>query len=257
MIKLVDLLREIQNDPTKNLSPKELEQYKKALTLLQQQDSALEENLKDSLKKHITTAAIALALLGTPGLSPAQKIAVQDAASETVQMNTTPEVIYSGNPEMDTKSFRDDVLEQYRNINPGFWVENDNHVKEVQQAIKAYRAWTLGRWKQGKSIINYQGRETQGTDKDLSDTDKQDIIQGFMKYVSKTDEDGKNGRYTSRFRFPRLFITDSNRENTVNLGIQGNDQLKQALTGISIISTEQMQAWNDFVDWMENPTLQK
>jgi len=81
MIKLMDLLLEVK------LSPKEQEQYKQALAILQ--DETLDEGIKDSLKKLGLSAAVIAALMASPQLSQAQKSVVGDLKAQTTMTTTT------------------------------------------------------------------------------------------------------------------------------------------------------------------------
>jgi hypothetical protein len=72
------------------------------------------------------------------------------------------------------------------------------------------------------------------------------------KPVRKTTKiDGKVGQITSKFRFPTAFLTFVNTGDVTNLGLEGNPSL-QRFVKEHRLSTEQMYAWNDFVDWMKD-----
>ena len=245
MLKLVDLLKEEENKPTEKLTPKELVIYNKALALLQSEEDVLEEGLKDSLKKLGLTAAIAASLLASPGITSAQKAAIQQASATTSQTAPTSD-IYSGNPKMDAKSYRDNVLKKYKATNPKFWVSSDSDVAKVQDAIKVYRAWTLQQWREGKAqIVGVEYSKA-------SPEERAQIESKFMAAVPKTEQDGKNGQFTSQFRFPGAFLKDLNSGEVLNLGIEGNKLMGQAAG--NLITVDQMKEWNSFVEWMKNPT---
>jgi len=245
MIKLIDLLREVSNDLTEGLTSNEQEQYKKALDALSQ-EKTLEEGVVDTLKKIGMSAAVVAALMAAPNLSSAQKAAVKDAASVT---QTATSKVFAGNPQMDQKSFRDKVLAQYKNTNLGFWVDGDEDIRKVQEAIKVYRAWVLNEWKAGKAKIGSKDY------KDLSDSEKDELSRSFMDVVPKTEQDGKNGQFTSQFKFPKAFLKDVSSGKIKDLGIEGHTGL-QNLIG-SMISIDQMNDWNTFVDWMGTHGSQK
>lgn len=202
----MDLLLEVK------LSPKEQEQYKQALAILQ--DETLDEGIKDSLKKLGLSAAVIAALMASPQLSAAQKSAVSDLKAQTTMTTTrtgtdvdgingsfTSQFIfpgaflkdlnsgkisdlglsgndalskvnesglsvqqmaewnnyvkwmkdkgYSGNKQMDRAGFSENVLDQYKKENPGFWVKDSNDIKKVQTVLKGYRLYTIGVWKLG------------------------------------------------------------------------------------------------------------
>ena len=206
MIKLMDLLLEVK------LSPKEQEQYKQALAILQ--DETLDEGIKDSLKKLGLSAAVITALMASPQLSAAQKSAVSDLKSQitmTAKSDTStgtdvdgingyftsqfrfPKAFlknlntgkikdlgykgnealqkinksgitvtqmaewnnfvtwmeskgYSGSRQMDHTKFSEDVLKEYKQENPGFWVKGSKDIEKVQECIKGYRDYTIGIW---------------------------------------------------------------------------------------------------------------
>ena len=56
---------------------------------------------------------------------------------------------YSKNKQMDRTQFSEDVLKQYKQENPSFWVKGSEDIKKVQECIKAYRLYTVGVWKLG------------------------------------------------------------------------------------------------------------
>jgi len=215
MIKLINLLKEVQAE--KKLSPKDQEQYKQALAILQ--DETLDEGIKDSLKKLGLSAAVIMALMVSPQLTSAQKAIVKDLKPQTTQKVTTVsdtrtgtdvdginglftsqfefptsflknlnsgkiknlgyegnEALqkvneagisvqqmaqwnnfkkwmvskgYSGTKKMDNIKYSNDVLKEYKQENPGFWVKDTNDIKKVQTVIKAHRLYTIGIWKLG------------------------------------------------------------------------------------------------------------
>jgi hypothetical protein len=55
----------------------------------------------------------------------------------------------SGNKKMDNVQFSENILEQYKQENPGFWITDSNDVKKIQTVLKAYRLYTIGVWKLG------------------------------------------------------------------------------------------------------------
>lgn len=204
----MDLILEVK------LSPKEQEQYKKALAILQ--DETLDEGIKDSLKKLGLSAAVIAALMASPQLSSAQKSIVQDLKGQTtmtaksertgtdvdgingyytsqfqfptafmhdlnsnkildlgIQGNEVTKIInstglsvkqmaewnnyvkwmiskgFSGNKQMDRIGFSENVLKQYKQENPGFWVKSSDDIKNIQTVLKAYRLYTIASWELG------------------------------------------------------------------------------------------------------------
>ena len=88
MIKLMDLLLEVK------LSPKEQEDYNKALAILK--DETLDEGIKDKLKKLGLSATVIAALLASPQLSQAQKAPLdQLSGKSTITQQVTQTSITS------------------------------------------------------------------------------------------------------------------------------------------------------------------
>jgi cell division protein ZapA (FtsZ GTPase activity inhibitor) len=63
---------------------------------------------------------------------------------------------YSGSKDMDNIEFSKKVLEEYKIVNPSFWVRSiydkegrNKDVEKVQAVIKAHRLYTIGIWKLG------------------------------------------------------------------------------------------------------------
>ena len=208
MIKLMDLLLEVK------LTPKEQEDYNKALAILQ--DETLKEGVVDKLKKLGLSVAVIAALLASPQLSQAQKSTIGDLKGQTTmtaksertgtdvdginglftsrfefptsflkdlnsrniknlgyegndalqkvnesgisvkQMAEWNNYVkwmkskgFSGNKKMDNVKFSEDILEQYKQENPGFWIKDSNDIKKVQTVLKAFRVYTIAVWKLG------------------------------------------------------------------------------------------------------------
>lgn len=219
MIKLIDLLKEVKTEQSiiAKLSPAEQKQYEQALALLQ--DDTLDEGIKDSLKKLGLTAAVITALLATPNISQAKQNQLKDITPiETVSTVKT---------------------------NPNFWVQDTNDIKKVQNLFKAYRLWTLAEWKKDRALItNHTKYYSQ-----LSPDERKAIENGYMKDAPETEEDGKNGQYTSRFIFPDAFLKDLNTGRIEKLGLEGNEAL--SIVNKSGITINQMKDWNSFVNWMK------
>jgi len=213
MIKLMDLLLEVK------LSPKEQEQYKQALAILQ--DETLDEGIKDSLKKLGLSAAVIAALMASPQLSQAQKDVVSNLKGQTTMTASTK-------------------------TNPNFWIKvNDtNDIKKIQTVIKAYKKYVLALWKNDKAYINnIEKYYSQMTPEEQKVQEKR-----FMSIQEKTDVDGLNGEFTSKFQFPGAFLKDLNTGNIKSLGLEGNEVLQ--LFNKSGLTTQQMAEWNQFVKWM-------
>lgn len=217
MIKLISLLKEINNITSAKLSPGEFDKYQQALLILK--DETLEEGVVDKLKKLGLSATIISALLTSPQLTQAQKAPLQQLKS-TTQTISTP------------------------STNPDFWVKDINDIKKIQTAIKAYKKYVLAMWKVDKVTIN-------NMDKVYSNLTPQEQIAAenrFMSIQEKTDVDGLNGEYTSKFQFPIAFLKDLNRGTIENLGLEGNKVLQ--MVNQSGLTTQQMAEWNQFVKWM-------
>ena len=65
-----------------------------------------------------------------------------------------------------------------------------------------------------------------------------------------TQVDGKNGKFTSQFAFPKAFLINLNTGKIKNLGLDGNDILQQI--NKAKVSVQQMAEWNNFVKWMSS-----
>jgi hypothetical protein len=214
MIKLMDLLLEVK------LSPDEQEQYQQALAVLK--DETLEEGIMDKLKKLGLSATVIAALLASPQLTQAQKTPLQQLAKQ----QTTQTVSVS-------------------KTNPNFWVKDTNDIKRVQNLFKAYRWWTLAQWKINKAVIVDETKFYS----QMTPAERKSIEARYMKDAPETEEDGKNGQFTSKFIFPGAFLEDLNTGNIANLGLEGNKALE--IVNKVGISVDQMKDWNDFVKWMK------
>jgi len=64
---------------------------------------------------------------------------------------------FSGNKKMDNIQFSENVLEQYKQENPGFWIKDSSDIKKIQTVLKAYRLYTIGVWKLGVQTAVKQG----------------------------------------------------------------------------------------------------
>jgi len=65
-----------------------------------------------------------------------------------------------------------------------------------------------------------------------------------------TQVDGKNGKFTSQFAFPKAFLINLNTGKIKNLGLDGNNVLQQI--NQAKVSVNQMAEWNNFVGWMSS-----
>ena len=214
MIKLMDLLLEVK------LSPDEQEQYKQALAILQ--DDTLDEGIMDKLKKLGLSATVIAALLAAPQLSQAQKSPLKDLAKQTTQTISTSKT------------------------NPNFWVSDTSDIKRIQNLFKAYRWWTLAQWKQNKAVII----DTTKFYSQMTPNERKSIETKYMKDAPETEEDGKNGQFTSKFIFPGAFLKDLSTGNIENLGLEGNKSLE--IVNKVGITVDQMKDWNNFVKWMKD-----
>lgn len=66
---------------------------------------------------------------------------------------------YAGSEKMNSGSFNNSVLEQYKQIKPDFWVKGKDEVKKIQTIIKTYRSQSIEQWKLGKIKIPINGKE--------------------------------------------------------------------------------------------------
>ena len=138
------------------------------------------------------------------------------------------------------------------NINPKFWVqttdkETNPDIQKIQQVIKAYRLYTIERWKLGDKSQITMGKDTMNY---KNPEDIKRVESNFMLWCLGTGEDGKNGFYTSQFEFPTAFLRDVNKGTMENLGLAGNDIL--TLINNSSITVKQMAEWNNYVKWMKD-----
>jgi len=226
MIKLITLLKEIEAEQNLSKQDKEkLEQAKALLaTLNELEEGSLTENkitdVANKLKKIGLSIGLFTLLAGTNPTS-AQTKAIDLAKGQT----TTTQTIST------TKT------------NPNFWVKDTNDIKKIQMVMKAYRKYTLGQWKKGEAKI-------MGTKyANLTDEERKSIESRYITDATRTDEDGKNGEFTSNFIFPLAFLKDLNTGAIENLGLEGNEALqlvkKSGLTG------QQIAEWNQFAKWMK------
>lgn len=56
---------------------------------------------------------------------------------------------YSGSKKMDNVKFSENVLDEYKQENPSFWVNDSSDIKKVQTVLKAYRTYSIAVWKLG------------------------------------------------------------------------------------------------------------
>jgi hypothetical protein len=66
-----------------------------------------------------------------------------------------------------------------------------------------------------------------------------------------TEKDGKYGQYTSQFRFPGASIIDKLTGTKTDLGLEGNNALKQ----LKSFGTDKMKVWNKLTDFAETHTI--
>lgn len=130
--------------------------------------------------------------------------------------------------------------------NPNFWadVNDTSDIQQVQTVMKAYRKYSLAQWKKNKILINDMDKLY----RELTPQERIDAEKRYMGVTQKTDPDGLNGEYTSRFIFPLAFLKDLNSGEVKNLGLEGNEILQ--LVSQSGLTTQQMAEWNQFVKWM-------
>jgi len=204
------LLKEIEAEQSiiAKLSPKDKEDYYKALAILQ--DETLDESLKDSLKKLGLSAAVILALAATPLKGTAQKAAVNDLKAQTTitqsvtQTSISPQEKaswdtfqrwleskgYAGNDKMNNDVFREKVLNQYKK-ETGVNAPDTDFVKELQQFQIDSRNDIIKTVEAGKATVKYDYKK-RGWD-------------GFQPEVLSMDKrggvDGKIGEETSKYFF--------------------------------------------------------
>jgi hypothetical protein len=77
----------------------------------------------------------------------------------------------SGDIKMDKEGVDKKVLEFYKDkVNPEFWINNEDDIKEIQKAHKDYRETTIKLWKAGKWVIVIDGKNmVPGIDDDKVD----------------------------------------------------------------------------------------
>jgi hypothetical protein len=113
----------------------------------------------------------------------------------------------SGNDKMNNVNFSKSTLEAYNNQNKASKL-NYNMVKSIQSQIKKYRDHVISSHKSGKKV-NF----------DFSPTPD---YSNFMSWVTGTDVDGINGKYTSQFMFPKEYLVNLNNSVRYDLGFAKN-----------------------------------
>lgn len=100
---------------------------------------------------------------GNQALDDAKKLLGSDAVKKMEEWNKFVDWLkksgYSGNKEMDHVEFSQDKLDQYKKINPDFWIEDRNDIRAVQKAIKDYRTYTIAMWQINKGDIGLGGKD--------------------------------------------------------------------------------------------------
>ena len=84
---------------------------------------------------------------------------------------------YKGDSTMDHTKKSLEVLNQYSKENPGFWVKSPEDVKKIQRYIKAYRIYSLQKWKRRENKVG----DTDYTK--LTPEERVDIESRFMPYA--------------------------------------------------------------------------
>jgi hypothetical protein len=84
---------------------------------------------------------------------------------------------YKGDSTMDHTKKSLEVLNQYSNQNPGFWVKSPEDIKKIQRYIKAYRIYSLQRWKRGEN----KAGDTEYAK--LTPAERVDLESRFMSYA--------------------------------------------------------------------------
>jgi hypothetical protein len=222
MVKLIDILREVAAEQNIKIPPgkeAEVAQAKELLASLENLgEGALDEGKIEDIGRKLKKLGLSVALLTAlagPSITTAQQTAINFAKEPTAVTATV-----------------------------GKW-QGSKDIKKIQNLMKAYRLYTIAKWKNDKVyIINQDKKYSQ-----LSDEEKESIESRYMKVVPETGEDGRNGEYTSQFTFPGSFLEDLNNGTITNLGIEGNAALK--IVNQVGLTTDQMKDWNSFVKWMK------
>jgi hypothetical protein len=201
------------------LTPDQQKEFDQALAILK--NDTLDEGVMDKLKKLGLSATIIAALLASPQLTQAQKEPLKDLSKQSITQTVST-----------TKT------------NPNFWIKDSTDIKKIQNLMKAYRLYTIAKWKNNEVYIINQDKKY----KDLSPAERAKIEATYMSPTEKTDADGINGEYTSQFIFPGSFLEDLNKGTIANLGIEGNTALK--IVNQVGVSTNRMKDWNTYGKWM-------
>jgi hypothetical protein len=93
---------------------------------------------------------------------------------------------YSGNKQMDKKGFSENVLKQYKQENPSFWVKDSNDIKKIQTVLKGYRLYTIGVWKLGVDKAVKSGFQPIGielTNQEMNPSNSKDIKRVESNYM--------------------------------------------------------------------------
>jgi hypothetical protein len=92
--------------------------------------------------------------LGLEGNNALQK--VNESGLSIQQMNEWNNYVkwmkskgFSGNKKMDNVKFSENVLDEYKQENPSFWINDSSDIKKVQTVLKGYRLYTIAVWKLG------------------------------------------------------------------------------------------------------------
>jgi hypothetical protein len=136
--------------------------------------------LKDLNSGKITN----LGLEGNNALSKVNEsgVSVQQMAEWNNYVKWMKDKGYSGDKKMDRAGFSENVLDQYKQENPGFWIKDSNDIKKVQTVLKGYRLYTMAIWKLG---INGAVKKGFGPINimDLNPTSPQDIKKAESDYM--------------------------------------------------------------------------
>lgn len=235
MIRLQNLLREVQSDKDKLDRAKEL-----LATLAELDEDILDEASVADVAKKLKNLGLGLSLLTTLAAMP-NMTAAQQKAIELAKQDTTAVTKILGSKD----------------------------VEKVQTALQNVREVMIDEWKKGTMGIKLDDRSMDP--KNSQDVDAVDSR--YMPIVKRVTYgaggrvgsaiDGIVGEYTSKYKFP---ITRKDTTELLTL-VNGREVSRKVTTTTSLsttmlnaaakagLSVKQMQEWNRFVDWLRSEGL--
>lgn len=125
-----------------------------------------------------------LGLIGNDALKKVNEsgLSVQQMAEWNNYVKWMKDKGFSGSKKMDNVKFSENVLDQYKQENPGFWVNDSNDIKKIQTVLKGYRLYTIGVWKLGIDGAIKKGFKPINI-MDLNPTSPEDVKRAESNYM--------------------------------------------------------------------------